>query len=326
MPPDLTDHLTVVISPAFWKGIAAWKLDTVKTVPKATRDIYAYYSLGREGIASRLRIDETSFQLSENYHIKGKIELYDTIESFQDINVNARYEEACTELLASLNALSDDTISNERLFPFTMLAHCDLKRHVYRYHFLLPTLYPSDGSIRMIPSEHIQVRETLKVIDDNIYMADPSPPMKLSWLARNTISVLFLQGKSEIRLFSCRQHSTTLIAFTPTPSSQLQSLPYEASRLSKTVDLSAMLDPIQLSREASELNLRLMKWRIVPELDLGRHLPVQVPVDRRGYVGVCCGTMPAGLECKRDHVRGLWRSQLQQSREAVPVHLSGCKG
>ena len=54
---------------------------------------------------------------------------------------------------------------------------------------------------------------------------------------------------------------------TPAPKCDSR-LHMKPNRYSKTIDLAAMLDPIQLSKEASELNLRLMKWRIVPDLDL----------------------------------------------------------
>ena len=36
----------------------------------------------------------------------------------------------------------------------------------------------------------------------------------------------------------------------------------------KLADLSKLMDPKKLSRNAVELNLKLMKWRIAPELDL----------------------------------------------------------
>ena len=40
--------------------------------------------------------------------------------------------------------------------------------------------------------------------------------------------------------------------------------------LPKMADLSKVMDPKVLSKNAVELNLKLMKWRIVPELDLDK--------------------------------------------------------
>lgn len=259
---------TLVISPVFWKNVAAWKLETVKTTPKATRAIYAYYTLGREGTASRLRIDETSFQRSNNFCIKGRIELYDTIETFQEIDVKDFYQNECNQLVASLKEYPENDISNESLIPFVLIAHCDLKRHLFRYHFILPTLYLRDWTITSNPKEHVKIDETLKMIDGTLYTADPSPPGKLSWFVQNLVSLIFLQGQLDVTIGSCKQNSSTAIRFVSNSTLQVSFRPYESDRYSKTIDLAAMLDPAQLAKEASELNLRLMKWRIVPELDL----------------------------------------------------------
>ena len=266
--PSLFEPPTVVISPVFWKKIAAWKLDTVKTTPKATKTIYAYYTLGREGTTSRLRIDETSFQISSNFYLKGKIELYDTIEAFQDLNVNDIYQEECNQLVDSLKANPGDNLSSESLIPFVLVAHCDLKKHLFRYHFLLPTLYINDWTITSNSKEHVQMDETLKMIDGVFHMADPSPPGKVSWFVQNLVSALSFLKSPDIVIGSCKQNATTTLRFVSNSDSQVRLRSYEPNRYSKMIDLAAMLDPTQLSKEASELNLRLMKWRIVPDLDL----------------------------------------------------------
>lgn len=252
---------TPVISPNFWRNIAAWKLEIVKTKPKAVETIYAYYSLGREGATSRLRIDETSFQISNNYYIRGRIELYDTIEAFQELDVKDVYQNECHQLIASLKEHPGNDMTNEYLLPFVLIAHCDLKRHLFRYHFLLPTLYFTDWTITSNPEEHAKTGETF-------YVADPSPPGKMSWFIQNLVSSLFLQGRFDVTIGGCKRDAITPMQFVSNPTSQMSFRPYDSDHHSKTVDLAAMLDPTQLAKEASELNLRLMKWRIVPKLDL----------------------------------------------------------
>ena len=36
----------------------------------------------------------------------------------------------------------------------------------------------------------------------------------------------------------------------------------------KLADLGSLIDPLQLAEQAVELNLKLMKWRIAPDIDL----------------------------------------------------------
>lgn len=260
---------TVVIAPTFWSKIAAWKLDTVKTTPKAIETVYAYYTLGREGATSRLRIDETSFQVSNNLHIKGRIELYDTIESFQELYIESIYEEECKKLLASFKENPESIPSSESLFPFVLIAHCDLKKHLFRYHFLLPTLFYNDWSITKSFTEYVTLDETVKIVDDTFCIADPSPPKKLSWFIHNLVTALSISKSSDvITIKSCKQDTTTTLVIARKPTSPVNWPAYESTRYSKVVDLAAMLNPTQLAKETSELNLRLMKWRIVPDLDL----------------------------------------------------------
>ena len=38
----------------------------------------------------------------------------------------------------------------------------------------------------------------------------------------------------------------------------------------RTVELSSQMDPVKLAVSQVDLNLKLMKWRLMPELDLDR--------------------------------------------------------
>lgn len=101
------------------------------------------------------------------------------------------------------------------------------------------------------------------------------------WPLRNLVVLLGELGFSRARILAFRDHSHV--------ETSSKSLWIQASNLSKAsdspkvtgwernasgklapklTDLGALVDPQQLANQAVDLNLRLMKWRIAPELDL----------------------------------------------------------
>ncbi|XP_055331736.1 ubiquitin-like modifier-activating enzyme ATG7 [Paramacrobiotus metropolitanus] len=53
----------------------------------------------------------------------------------------------------------------------------------------------------------------------------------------------------------------------------------------RQVDLSGQLDPIKLAEQAVDLNLKLMRWRLVPELDLAKTAAVKCLIVGSGTLG-----------------------------------------
>jgi ubiquitin-like modifier-activating enzyme ATG7 len=54
---------------------------------------------------------------------------------------------------------------------------------------------------------------------------------------------------------------------------------------SRSVDLAPMMDPKILARTAVDLNLKLMRWRILPDLDLDRISRTRVLLFGSGTLG-----------------------------------------
>ena len=132
------------------------------------------------------------------------------------------------------------------------------------------------------------------VADRFICFADPSTyPSNPAWPLRNLlvlvkhrwhlqdIQVLCYRDKH-----SSREHSNSLLLHLTLPTSNSSLTPAikieeeampkvtgwerneHAKLTSRTIDLSAYLDPTKLADQAVDLNLKLMKWRIAPDLDL----------------------------------------------------------
>ncbi|KAJ3335502.1 Autophagy protein 7, partial [Gonapodya sp. JEL0774] len=113
-----------------------------------------------------------------------------------------------------------------------------------------------------------------------IFFSDPSSlPSNPSWPLRNLLVLLrHTFNLSRVRVVCWRGPSSSILldvsmsgepAMTPTgvlgwlPNAKGQLLP-------RVVDLSSVMDPGQLSSTAVSLNLKLMKWRVMPELRLDK--------------------------------------------------------
>ncbi|GAA5971784.1 hypothetical protein JCM3765_003213, partial [Sporobolomyces pararoseus] len=123
--------------------------------------------------------------------------------------------------------------------------------------------------------------------------ADPSShPSAPGWTLRNLLSYLTLSPESaslsltSVRLILIRDSSalSTTIQRKSSPSPASDTLP-EAQRIPSVVgweknaqgslgprmaDLGPLMDPVRLADQAVDLNLQLMRWRILPELDLDK--------------------------------------------------------
>ncbi|KAG8629229.1 hypothetical protein KVT40_003094 [Elsinoe batatas] len=125
--------------------------------------------------------------------------------------------------------------------------------------------------------------------DQYVCFVDPSTyPDNPGWMLRNLLVLVrqrFKLNRVQILCYrdtnSRREHPTSIIlnlecGDQATPIEPAQQLPKvtgwernENGKVSaRTVDLSAYLDPTRLADQAVDLNLKLIKWRIAPSIDL----------------------------------------------------------
>ncbi|BEI82933.1 hypothetical protein CcaverHIS002_0308010 [Cutaneotrichosporon cavernicola] len=110
---------------------------------------------------------------------------------------------------------------------------------------------------------------------------DPSAlPNNPGWPLRNALYFLQVhQGISAVNVLCLRQGEASLVGSVSTadsgdPHAKPQAVGWERDHngalASKRADLGASLDPARLAEQAVDLNLKLMRWRIMPELDLDK--------------------------------------------------------
>lgn len=175
------------------------------------------------------------------------------------------------------------------------MAFADLKKHCYTYSVLYPTPFSADALPRYV-SVVVPAGETVAALTTRL--APPHAPLDrisgewaaidaasgtiegvLSWPARIVVFWLYLQRVQEPRITVLRQGSAQIYALSLGGGEDDQGLtaPNQLTGWEKdltgqlapiTVDLAPLMDPKRLAAEAADLNLRLIKWRLSPQLDL----------------------------------------------------------
>jgi len=119
----------------------------------------------------------------------------------------------------------------------------------------------------------------------------------LGWRARNFLLSQVPSGTEAkpIRVLVIRQHAKDsflclIQAQRQEPSPSISVTGWELNEEGlvgekQVVDLSRLMDPVRIAREASSLNLKLMKWRMLPELDIDCFAHQRVLIIGAGTLG-----------------------------------------
>ncbi|KRY10739.1 putative ATP-dependent RNA helicase DHX35 -like protein, partial [Trichinella patagoniensis] len=95
------------------------------------------------------------------------------------------------------------------------------------------------------------------------------------------------------------------------------------------MDLSAQMDPNKIAQSASKLNLHLMRWRIVPELNLGLHWQTSCLLFGAGTLGCniarCLGAWGFGRITFVDNGRVSYSNPARQSLYSIKDCIGGRK-
>lgn len=117
------------------------------------------------------------------------------------------------------------------------------------------------------------------------------PGLYPGWQLKNFLYILARKELREIRLFVYRYDGTSIMM-----KLQLDSIPQDIKYMGwertkddklgpKMADLGSLIDPIQLADQAVDLNLKLMKWRISPQLNLEKIAQQKVLLLGSGTLG-----------------------------------------
>lgn len=289
---------------SFFTALAAKKLNEYKldSSPKPITGFMAAPSqLNKFNDQPILNFDYSSFEENtsddKTYRIDGFLHDVNTIEEFKNLN-----KLECLHQWGE--ALRQQMQNNEVGAKFYLLTYSDLKKYRFYYWLAFPILHSSwvvknvstNNEYELQIEEHLQnssdtFLQILKneefvpisqfnfdtkgtfVFVDSCLSPDRNPLIQL----KNYLYYLATKGLKEIVLLVYRNdgksHSYTLeldSLFNPNETPKVTGWERTAQKKlgPKMADLGSLIDPKQLAEQAVDLNLRLMKWRVAPQLDL----------------------------------------------------------
>lgn len=245
--------------------------------------------------------DEAEDDNNNNIWLSGYLYNVNTIEEFKSLDKLTLLKEWGKEIYDEI--VLPAQLDYKSLNKFYLLTFCDLKKYKFYYWFAFPTLH-SNWIIQKTSNNNeyeLEIEEYLKTTNpdqffqiingeiqpchsvksesegkfvyvDNSLSPDKNPSIQL----KNYLYFLAHKGFLSIDLLVYRNDGNSY-----TLSLELEK--YEAGELPKMTgwertnqgklgpklaDLGSLINPDQLAEQAVDLNLKLMKWRIAPQLDL----------------------------------------------------------
>lgn len=237
----------------------------------------------------------------------GKLFNVNSIEEFKNVNKKNLLTESGLSIwdrIKDKSFIKDPTI----LSSFTLLTYADLKKYKFYYWFAFPQLQSEWLQLDIKPYISFNIAHQLfdsqfYIISDNIL----KPLFDLfQYNKESLLTILFIDScsYSNTAAYILRNFLTAL-AYHDFYKIEIQIVKYNNSNLNFTVtlenanynrnfysdnsylppisgwektsrgklgpklaDLGSLIDPVQLADQAIDLNLKLMKWRLVPDLDL----------------------------------------------------------
>lgn len=264
-----------------------------------------------------LNLDFSSFEAPQkdgNIHYKGLLYNVNTIEEFKALNKQDLLKNWGKEVQ---KLLTSGDFSYQSINKFFVLTFCDLKKYKFYYWFAYPSV-PSQWVVKSCEQDltlHTKTAEYLDSVDKfelffvktndgykpfstvetkaTYIFVDTcqSPHLYPGWQLRNYLYALADLGLKDVDLFVYRHNGNSVKM-----SLHLHLLPLEVKFLGwerilddrlgpKMADLGSLIDPKQLADQAVDLNLKLMKWRIAPKLDLEKVGSLKVLLLGSGTLG-----------------------------------------
>lgn len=264
---------TSFIDSSFFTKLSELKLDEFKLDSKP-RLIYGSLTnatkLTKFNNVPILTLDYTSFEESDKLNISGYLHNVNTIEEFKQVNKQ--------QLLHSwgLQLLEDFKNGNYKE-QFHILTFSDLKKYKFYYWVAYPTLHSEWQVVSKSKSSlDFDVSKTFyKSGDDYVFIDNCLDDDKISSQLKNFLYITALSGDARINLHVYKLHYPQLFTLElkkPINIDELKVTGWERTTEGKLgpklANLGSLINPNELANQAVDLNLKLMKWRIAPKLNL----------------------------------------------------------
>ncbi|KAG8007673.1 Ubiquitin-like modifier-activating enzyme ATG7 [Nibea albiflora] len=252
----------------FWHQLTQKKLNDYR-LDESPKCIKGYYYNGDPlGLPTRLTLEFSAFEADGPTPARcspaiGTLYNTNTLDAFKTTDKKALLEKEAKEIWDSIQsgaALKDPSI----LCRFILLTFADLKKYHFYYWFCFPALcFPEGIKIVQQPSVLEQVFSAKQVGFLKIIV---QPVELIFWTVHFEI---IRQVQMPVLTVTLHMELKSIMKQTCPKSVGWEKNPKGAMG-PRMVNLSECMDPKRLAESSVDLNLKLMRWRLVPSLDLDK--------------------------------------------------------
>ncbi|KAG9483645.1 hypothetical protein GDO78_009523, partial [Eleutherodactylus coqui] len=292
----------------FWHQLTQKKLNEYR-LDESAKPIKGYYYNGDPtGLPTRLTLEFSAFDVNAPTPARycpapGSLYNTNTLDSFKKFDKKALLDQAANEIweeIKSGTALENPVVLNK----FLLLTFADLKKYQFYYWFCFPALCLSDGIELIKPPVSIgekfsktQVLEFQKAYDDFCQAKGGAPqPYFLVRYAEDCFSMSPLQkfqefytDKDKVNKPGSRVQSIEVICLRDRTLQGERDIKHSISFEIKLPRVAQSQGTVLSSRTLAEssvdLNLKLMRWRLVPTLDLEKVISTKCLLLGAGTLG-----------------------------------------
>ncbi|EGV62361.1 Autophagy protein 7 [Yamadazyma tenuis] len=217
-----------------------------------------------------LNLDYNSFEKQDHHNISGYIHNVNTIEEFKSVGKQQLMSEWGQQLVSQLADGNDQG-------QFHILSFADLKKYKFYYWVAYPTAN-SDWVVEEQGTSSFEFdfsHQFTKVSESEYAFIDNCLDSRISSQLKNNLTVLALKGVEKVRVHVFKKEGSVFYDLKlkePVSKESLKVTGWERTSQGKLgpklANLGSLIDPHQLADQAVDLNLKLMKWRIAPNLNL----------------------------------------------------------
>ncbi|GEM07213.1 autophagy-related protein 7 [Rhodotorula toruloides] len=292
--------LSTSISPSFWHRLTDFKLHHLKLSDDPVA-ICGWYGRGKQvkdrvtgesaAISAGLELDNASFDAgtdvgasdpnaaSHRVRLRGVLRNFNTIEEFRNCDKAKLLDELGEQIWQEATSASSSSVTLESLNPFLLITFADLKKYRYYYWCGFPALAQKPGWEIVEDWREVLLQERRLVFSDpSAHQSAPGWPLRNILLFLSTSPTL-AEPVTSIVIIVVRDGQATSARIRRQEGAKIAgeakrpvTVGWEKNEKGKLgprmADLGPLMDPTRLADQAVDLNLQLMRWRIMPSLDL----------------------------------------------------------
>ncbi|EGD83225.1 hypothetical protein PTSG_03857 [Salpingoeca rosetta] len=277
---------------AFWHSLSNRKLTDYR-LSKEAQPIFASFATGhRPDMPARAAVSAESFErdpaaarVGQVYLMRGDLFNTNTLDEFKKADIAAMTQTCAGEIARAIT--SGDVLSdNSQLHRFVLLTFSDLKKYKFYYWFAFPALVPTDTPLTQLALQPIAdslTEEQMSAIAAGVTALCASTPTLSAFIVDMrgsdeddgpAAAVLPLTDMApemfdDERVLFAVMDASGVAAHT---SKHVKGVEKDSKGrlVPRVCDLAGTMDPTRLATTAVDLNLKLMRWRLMPSVDLER--------------------------------------------------------